>query len=70
MSKKSKDVPSHSEAIASFYPPAPRPDPLLLRQAIDMMLSFCGVRGFPVFAWMRTFRPTEYDVWLNNLPEN
>lgn len=38
-------------------------------RTLDFALSIIGVRGFPVFAFMRTYRPTSFDAWYNDLPE-
>jgi hypothetical protein len=37
---------------------------------IDMFLGLAGVRGFPVFAFMRAhYSIKDYDRWYSSLPE-
>jgi hypothetical protein len=36
---------------------------------IDMMLHFCGVRGFPIFAFIKEYMPDEYDAWYELLDD-
>lgn len=36
---------------------------------IDIALHFCGVQGFPIFAFMRKYRPEDYSAWYESLPD-
>lgn len=36
---------------------------------LDFYLHFLGIRGLPVFAFIRTFRPTQYQEWYDSLEE-
>ena len=37
---------------------------------VDRMLWFTGVKGFPVFAFIRQFMPEQYQAWYDALPED
>jgi hypothetical protein len=38
-------------------------------KALDFCLCFMGVQGFPNHAFIRVFRPEQYDEWYAGLPE-
>jgi hypothetical protein len=37
---------------------------------IDRELCFCGVQGYPIFAFLKMYKPLEeYQAWYNSLPD-
>lgn len=38
-------------------------------QTLHLNLSFCGVQGFPVSAFLRTYRANSFQAWWDMLPE-
>lgn len=44
-------------------------DPQNSCQALDFYLSMMGVKGYPVHAFMKRYRATDYQAWYDNLPE-
>lgn len=36
-------------------------------RSIDVALHFAGIQGYPVFAWIRTHRPEQYQAWFDAL---
>jgi hypothetical protein len=44
-------------------------DPSASPRLLDMMLCMTGVQEFPNHAFIRVFRPDQYEEWFNSLPE-
>ena len=44
-------------------------DPNTTCQTLDFLLNFAGVQGFPVHAFMKRYRATDYQAWYDSLPE-
>lgn len=42
-------------------------DPTVSCRTLDMLLHFCGVQGYPIFAFMRLYRANEYQAWYDTL---